>query len=226
MANIGANHGRVLNKALKRFTTMLISEAREITGMTYEQLDEALSYEMGTCGRWARGTRAVQLSSIQVLEDKVAQLGKRKAHPISVCDAHPEDAGTIEEFMEMIIDEELRPGMNLRDRRDREFELVYADRWPTYAQLEDACLTYRWRWQWGLLWEQDRLTHPWTRKSLLIRKATPVSAVVKSLEQEAYIYLGGRDWQEVWQEYFLPSDKPRYYQNLGLNSSPKIREHE
>ena len=106
MANIGPNSGQKLRWPLKSFTEMLIREARWVSGMTYEQLDEALSPPGSIwCGqtyRYAMEDRAPLASAIQGLEQRVADLTKRKARRIAVFEGNTRKfVGYPEEFNDL-----------------------------------------------------------------------------------------------------------------------------
>ncbi|XYJ88709.1 Transposase [Cupriavidus necator] len=189
MANIGPNRGRRLRIALSRFAAMLIEEARDFTGLTFEQLDEALELKEGEAIRYSRypierGTRAPNADDIQDLEDRVARLLKRPAHTVvvennAVLNADP--------YADPVIGEP-RSGMNLRDLDATDVQLGYEGDWPTYRRLKYSPPTRGVRvldlylWQWGILWDKGVL--PWSREALGLPQSTPVEEFLPALVQE------------------------------------------
>lgn len=192
MANIGPNKGRRLRIALSRFAAMLIEEARDFTGLTFEQLDEALELKEGEAIRYSRypierGTRAPNADDIQDLENRVASLLKRSAHTIvvennAVLNADP--------YADPVIGAP-HSGMNLRDLDATDIQLGYEDDWPTYRRLkyspplEGVRPLDLYLWQWGILWDKGLLPEPWTRGALGLPQSTPVEEFLPDLVQNA-----------------------------------------
>ncbi|WP_439670861.1 hypothetical protein [Cupriavidus necator] len=168
---------------------MLIEEARDFTGLTFEQLDEALELKEGEAIRYSRypierGTRAPNADDIQDLEDRVARLLKRPAHTVvvennAVLNADP--------YADPVIGEP-RSGMNLRDLDATDVQLGYEGDWPTYRRLKYSPPTRGVRvldlylWQWGILWDKGVL--PWSREALGLPQSTPVEEFLPALVQE------------------------------------------
>lgn len=171
MANVGPNQGRRLKTAISRFTAMLIREARDLTGLSYEKLDEALGLTSGNSYRYSLDpsrpkSRAVQIGGIQSLENRVARLLRRPAHLIAVVETHELDALAMLYRM---------PVANLglpRHVGADDIELIYDNYWPTYADLSrdgrfdiecpwaDQPELFRgFGWQWGCLWDEAPNEH-------------------------------------------------------------------
>lgn len=78
--NLGKNRGKRMKPALARFASMLIEEAKDITGLTHPQLDEALGIAVGQAMRYSEFHRgrenphAPHAAGIQGLENRVARL--------------------------------------------------------------------------------------------------------------------------------------------------------
>lgn len=191
VANIGPNNGQKLRWPLKSFTEMLIREARWVSGMTYEQLDEALSPPGSIwCGqtyRYAKKDRAPLASAIQSLEQRVADLTKRKARRIAVFEgSNRKFVGYPEDFHELG-----RKRLSEQFLRARFLFLAYEDGWPTFFDLVDVNQTRpdggialaAWCWQWGLLWEKG---WPGLERSAFGFSADePLQSVIRALVHKA-----------------------------------------
>lgn len=166
MANVGPNQGRRLKAAISRFTAMLIREARDLTGLSYERLDEALGLTAGNSYRYSLDpsrskSRAVQIGGIQSLENRVARLLRRPAHLIAVVETRELDALAMLYRMPVA-----NFGLPRHVGAD-DIELIYDNYWPTYADLsrdgrfdiertwaDQPELFHGFGWQWGCLWDQ------------------------------------------------------------------------
>lgn len=193
MANIRPNNGQALHWPLKSFAEMLVREARWVSGLTYPQLDEALELSDGEAYRYARKDRAPLAASIPRLEQRVADLTKRKARRISVFEgSNRKFVGYPEEFREL-------------GRKKRQFLrahflfLAYEDGWPTFFDLVDVNQTRpdgdnalaAWCWQWGLLWEKG---WPGLERSAFGFSADePLDSVIRKLGNVAEIEMASRN---------------------------------
>jgi len=208
--NVGPNKGRRLKAALSRFAAMLIEEARDISGLSYAKLDEALGLPDGQAKRYSlypmcAKTRAPQAASIQQLENRVARLLKRTAHVVVV-----ENNAKIDvdggDWMGHV---EGRPSgdLNLREYGPLDFQLGYDGDWPTYRRLKytprdlfsslppiheliDRGAHSRWQetlalyaWQWGVLWDRGL---PWLdRAEWNISSDADVESFVLAITEKA-----------------------------------------
>jgi len=193
MANYGPNKGRRLTVALRRFAAMLIEEARDISGLSFCELDEELGLEPGESLRYARfpsgpKSRAPQAGSIQRLENSIAKLLGRPAHVIVVEDNSRYQAGALSASLEVGIP---RPGMNLRQAVPTDIQLGYRDDWPTYRRLkyspdrEGVSLFSLYAWQYGVFWDKDILPSPWTREEQGIPRNAALSSYLEEFVTEA-----------------------------------------
>lgn len=178
MANVGPNQGRRLKIALSRFAAMLITEARDLTGLSFERLDEALGLTAGNSYRYSlypprAKTRAPQVGGIQSLENRVAKLLCRPAHLVAVAETREIDASATL-YCPPVADLGLPRHVAAGD-----VQLAYDNYWPTYADLSqfgrfdiqrpwDAqpVLVQAFGWQWGYLWHQapDEWRQWWCRR--------------------------------------------------------------
>jgi hypothetical protein len=178
--NNGKNKGRRLRLAIAQFASMLIQEAKDLTGASYPQLDALLGLPDGKSSSYSifpitPKTRAPQAASIQDLENRVARLLKRPAHVVVVEDnsrLEVDHAFSNPELINLVVG---RPtaGMNLRASNDTDLQLEYEDNWPTYHQLLDwsaprggTTLFELYRWQYGVFWDRGILPKAWTREAL------------------------------------------------------------
>ncbi|MDY7579290.1 hypothetical protein RGU70_13285 [Herbaspirillum sp. RTI4] len=127
---------------------MLIEESRDITGLTFAQLDEKLDLPDGQSYRYSlypieNKTRAPQANQIQELEYRVAKLLKRAAH-IVVVENNGKIANESEDFSQQdIVEGKPGDGLNLRQLDGIELQLGYDGDWPTYRRLKsDGVLFY------------------------------------------------------------------------------------
>lgn len=204
MANLGRNQGRRLRLAISRFAAMLIEEARDLTGLSYAKLDEALGLECGSSYRYSlypprAKTRAPQAGGIQSLENRVAKLLRRPAHKIVIERTSPLlDGCGLHNAIDLFTGEPAAD-IDLRDSPATELELAYEYDWPTYSRLgkfnlarvrEQNRLVNLYAWQWGILWDRDVLAEQWSREALGIPANVPVEAflpdVVEQLAVERY----------------------------------------
>lgn len=147
--NTGENSGPCLRSALKRFASMLIEEAKDLTGLTLSQLDVKLAdpllrgeddhyhHSEGQADRYlhSKKDRGPRAKSIQGLENRVAKLLGRTAHTVLVRNNFKIHYGDIR-FLEEIEGKPADvPNSRLRKFGPIAFELVYEDNWPTYHQL-------------------------------------------------------------------------------------------
>ncbi len=207
--NVESNKGRRLRPALSRFSAMLIEEARDLTGLTFEQLDEEFDFEIGQSRRyslypWQKKNRGPQAGGIQELENRVAKLLKRSAHNIVVTNSAKIDLENIHLSEE--VEGKIGAGLNLRDFEAVHFQLRYEGEWPTYRSLKshrswlhprpsiNKLLTSgtheQWpemlrlySWQWGVLWDQGL---PWlSRETLGIEPNSPIESFLPELTAKA-----------------------------------------
>ena len=138
---------------------MLVEEARDLTGMSYADLDEALNLEPGQSARYAlypglKKDRAPQAGSIQQLENRVAKLLKRTAHRVVIID----NAKVLSTDEMMHLEEVIgipEAGINLREHDGASLQLEYENNWPTYRRLKCKPQNLRlYGWQWGILWDK------------------------------------------------------------------------
>ncbi|MFN4328530.1 MAG: hypothetical protein ACK4FF_06610 [Limnobacter sp.] len=176
--NRGKNRGRRLNPALVRFASILITEARELTGLSLAKLDEALDLSTGQSKRYSspyvtdKG-RAPQAAAIQRLEDRVAALLKRPNHKLFVFKMEHEEEQSARPLnpFGFSLDEVIgipESEMNLRFADSIELRIGYEYEWPDYRRLRatnyrhvDETGVYSlfdiWSWQYGIFWD---LTDP------------------------------------------------------------------
>ena len=170
---------------------MLIEEAHDISGLSYEALDEQFGFSAGLCLRYRAKKRAPQADGIQNLENLVARLLKRPAHVVLIYDY---SKVTKHDLLNVTIETPDRK-MNLRDRDNAFLQLGYEDDWPTYRRLKygrtigGIRTIDLYRWQWGCLWDKGILQEPWTRAYLGLNADTPIEdflekSVIAWKEQE------------------------------------------
>jgi hypothetical protein len=208
--NVGPNRGRRLKTALSRFAAMLIEEARDISGLSYGKLDEALGLPDGQAKRYSlyprsAKTRAPQAASIQQLENRVARFLERTAHIVVVENNAKIDVNDGDWFGHI----EGRPSddLNLREYDPVDFQLGYEGDWPTYRRLKYSSMALsssltpiheliareahsKWQemfilysWQWGVLWDRGL---PWlNRAEWNISPGAPVESFVPAITQKA-----------------------------------------
>ena len=190
---------------------MLIEEARDLTGLTFEQLAEQLDLSFDDTKRyarhpWIKGSRAPKAVDIQDLENRVAKLLKRSAHIIVV----ENNAKISLENVHLIADiVEGKPsdGLNLRDFDSTDFQLGYEGDWPTYRRLKYYSKSWadtqtpiyklvqraahnKWpemlklyAWQWGILWDKGL---PWlSREALRIDPSDSIETFLPILTNRA-----------------------------------------
>lgn len=177
--NVGQNKGRRLRAALSRFSAMLIEEARDISGMSFSQLDEKLDIPEGQSYRYSlypmrSKTRAPQAGGIQGLENRVAKLLKRSAHTIVVLN-NAKLINTENIFLVDTIERKPSEELNLREFDGALFELGYEGDWPTYRHLKLRPENLRfYAWQWGIRWDKDS---PWcSREAWGIHPSAPIES--------------------------------------------------
>ena len=192
--NQGKNKGRTLKIALSRFSAMLIEEARDLTGMGYKELDEALDMEHGQCERYARypgmkKDRAPQAAGIQQLENRVAKLLKRPAHRVVIIDNNKilsvdetmdaDDAIGINDVIGFPAAE-----LNLRAHDGTYLQIGYENDWPTYRRLKCSGRNLQlYSWQWGILW--DRTTPCPYRTKFGFHQDEPIENCITDLMRTA-----------------------------------------
>lgn len=187
MANVRPNNRRALTGALKRFSSMLIEEAKDISGLTYAELDESLEYEYGTTSRYAQRKRAPNAEDVQDLENRVARLLKRPSHIVTIESNELISNGSLAELAIGWPDRNL----DLRDLNAITLQLGYEDDWPTYRRLKysprhgGVRLLDLYAWQWGVLWDRNVLPAPWSREVLGISCDAPVEAFLPHLVEQA-----------------------------------------
>ena len=167
MANIGPNEGRRLRMAFSRFTAMLIEEAQDFTGLSYEKLDQAFGFAPGRCTQYARypvrkKTRAPQADELQNLENLVARLLLRPAHVLKI-----ENLAllTIDDPTKNIVVGEPDLNLDFRTFQQVDFVITYEDDWPTYRRLKydpmtlltGQSLVALYAWLWGILYDRQML---------------------------------------------------------------------
>lgn len=167
--------------------------------MTYQQLDEALAppgsiWDRQTY-RYVKKDRAPLASAIQGLEQRVANLTKRKARRIAVFTTSKRTfLGYPKEFHDL-----WRTGASTKRLRTRFLLLAYEDRWPTFFDLIDVNQTRldksiglaSWCWQWGPLWEKG-----WPgleRSEFGFPADEPLESVIRKLGSIAEIEMASRN---------------------------------
>jgi len=201
MANHGPNQGRRLRLAISRFAAMLVAEARDLTGLSYPALDEALGLESGTSCRYAiypprKKTRAPQAAKIQSLENGVAKLLRRPAHKIVIENtAALQRKSSLAEWIDLFVGYPLAE-INLRESEPADLELGYEYDWPTYSRLGKFSrvsplrldrVVNLYAWQWGILWDEGVLPPQWSRERLGIPLDTPVEVFLPNMVRNAAI---------------------------------------
>ena len=209
--NRGPNKKKRMKPALARFASMLIEEAKDITGLTYPKLDEALGIAVGQAMRYSEfhkgreDPHAPQAAGIQELENRVARLLGRTAHVIVVENNSKIGPGGFEKpgFIEGAPGD----GLNLRAYDAVDFQLGYDGGWPTYWSLKADPSTIFcyfpkihelvaqglhddwpemlqiYSWQWGVLWERGL---PWlSRETMEVEPETPIDEAVKKITAQA-----------------------------------------
>ena len=174
MANVGENKGRRLRAALSRFAAMLIEEARDMSGLTYEKLDDAFGFSSGKCYDYSmypirKKTRAPQADEIQNLENLVARLLRRPAH-IVVIEEHLSPRHVLKPVSVLGSPDS---GQDLRVFDEHDLQLGYESDWPTYRRLKDSPrarlqgidMLEMYAWQYAAYWEREVLSEPWTREA-------------------------------------------------------------
>jgi hypothetical protein len=186
--NLGKNKGRRLRGALSRFASMLIEEARDLTGMTHTDLDAALELPEGQSYRYSlypmqSKTRAPQAASIQQLENRVAKLLKRVPHQIVIYDNAKLMEMNEVEFVEDAIGKP-SSDMNLRNSHEYDLQLGYEADWPTYRRLKIEPEKLKlYQWQWGIFWDR---TQPCPyRKMFGVREDVPVEQCLAQIMEAA-----------------------------------------
>jgi hypothetical protein len=172
---------------------MLIEEARDLSGLTYENLDEAFGFSSGKCYGYSKypmrpKTRAPQADEIQNLENLVARLLRRPAHIVVIEDRmSPRSA-----FRLVNVVGEPDLAMDLRKFGEHDLQLGYENDWPTYRRLKYSPqavihgidMVGLWAWQYASYWEREVLTAPWTRQVQGIRDDIPVEKFLPSLVEK------------------------------------------
>lgn len=192
MSNIAKNKGRRLRIALCRFGAMLIEEARDITGLSFAALDDALDLPEGQAFRYSLypirdKTRAPQAAGIQGLENRVAKLLKRSVNIVVIENNALTAQGP---FTDLAIDLPAG-GIDLRSVDEHDLQLGYEDDWPTYRRLKYSKpqnglrLIDLYAWQWGVLWDRGALQDPWTREAQGLPPEAPVESFLPALVQHA-----------------------------------------
>ena len=209
--NLGPNKGKRLKPALARFASMLIEEVKDITGLTYPQIDEALELSNGQAIRYSEFSKgrenphAPHAAGIQRLENSVARLLRRTAHVVVVENNAKIGPGGFEQpdFIEGTPGDDL----NLRAYSATDFQLGYDGGWPTYRSLKADPTTIFcyyppihelvaqglhddwpemlqiYSWQWGVLWDRGL---PWlSRETMEVAPDTPIEAAVEKITAQA-----------------------------------------
>ncbi|MET3135317.1 hypothetical protein AAKU55_005625 [Oxalobacteraceae bacterium GrIS 1.11] len=206
--NVGENKGHRMQVARSRFAAMLIHEARDVSGLNFRQLDEALGLEEGYSRRYSlfpKKCRAPQAARLQDMENRIAKLLRRSAHLV-----------VLEDDTKVIGPP--AGGLNVRENGKFSLWLTYADNWPTYDCLRDhrepgLPITIRdfnhtgeeprvydlverrspyegwppmlrlYAWQWGVLWDKGL---PWlTREAFGVAPSTSVDVFLPVLLENA-----------------------------------------
>jgi hypothetical protein len=209
------NKGRRLRLATCRFLAMLIREARDITSLSYDALAEprALGLELHSLVRFAvyppRSKTRAPLSMAQRLENRVANLLGRPAHPVVIeCTHHAVLNGPGWPYW---VDPRVSDSTEVTWRRDRDFpgaeqedfKLAYGDSWPDYGQLSSAGgfnpsmpwsdqpeLIQQFSFQWGALWNRPGKypfphgMHEWQDREYLIPMGVTTEQFVKTMLSE------------------------------------------
>lgn len=174
---------RRLRPALQQFAAMLIEEAHDISGLSYEALDEQFGFSAGLCLRYRAKKRAPQADEIQNLENLVARLLKRPAHVVLITD----NSKITYDGLAGVSIGAPDCGMNLREDDDAFLQLVYEDDWPTYRRLKygrsigGIRTMDLYRWQWGCLWDKGLLQEPWTRACQGLDGHTPIEDFLEGM---------------------------------------------
>jgi hypothetical protein len=209
--NKGPNRGNRLQPALARFASILIAEAKDITGLTYPQLDEVLDIGDGYAIRYSQyskgrnKSRGTSAADIQELENRIARLLRRTAHVVVVENNSKINSGGFEQsdFIEGVPGD----GLNLRAYDAKDFQLGYDGGWPTYRSLKADPTTIfcnyppihklvglglheEWpemlqlySWQWGVLWDKGL---PWlSREAMEVAADTPIDVFVEEMTARA-----------------------------------------
>lgn len=145
---------------------MLIEECRDLTGMSYPEIDEALHLPSEQAYRWSRfggpigssgnkKERSPQAGSMKSLELRVAKLLGRPAHKLTVENNSDIELADLLKDLDVC---ELAAGVNLRGHEQGDLQIGYEDDWPTYRRLKytqgrDLISVYRW--QWKVMWDSE-----------------------------------------------------------------------
>jgi hypothetical protein len=177
MEGKNSNKGRRLRLATNRFLSMLVREARDISGVSYEVLAEALRLEVNTLTRYAIcepvSKARAPLHMAQRLENRVASFLERPAHPVVIECTH--NRILYGPGWPYWVDLRVSDNTEIKWRRDRDlpfaeehdFELVYGDSWPHYGKLSSSggfnasapwcdqpASIQEFAVQWGVLWRR------------------------------------------------------------------------
>lgn len=127
---------------------MLVREARDISGVSYEVLAEALRLEVTALFRYAIcepiSKARAPLHMAQRLENRVASFLERPAHPVVIECTH--NRVLYGPGWPYWVDLRVSDTTEIKWRRDRDlpfaeehdFELVYGDSWPHYGRLSSS----------------------------------------------------------------------------------------
>ena len=135
---------------------MLVQEAHEISGLSYEKLNEQLPLVVGDAARYAIGNcgkkaRTPHLDRIQELEDKVAGLLKRPAHKVVVEDNLLGVQDPLRQDLSIGLP---KSGMSWSKLDSAVLQFGYEFDWPTYRRLKLGGNIRLWAWQYGILWDR------------------------------------------------------------------------
>lgn len=181
-----AKKGGSLTGARKRFTAMLVEEAKEIGGFTFEELDELLDMKQHTMSRYSQQKRAPNAVDVQDLENKVAKLLKRPSHVVVI----ENNELAVHPYAELMVGAPDN-GLNLRSTPAECFQLGYEGDWPTYRRLKyspprgGVRLIQLYAWQWGILWDRGVLPSQWSRQALGIPEDAPVESFLPAMVEAA-----------------------------------------
>lgn len=197
MANNGPTKGRRLGPALNRFAAMLMEEAHDMSGLTYEQLDEQLGFPSGRCKEYSlyprtKKTRAPHADEIQNLENLVARLLRRPAHVLFIENNKLWDSAFP---LKSLAVGEPDVKMDLREWDPNDFQIGYDSEWPTYRRLKYNAAAYlqghslieKYLWQWGIFWDTGLLRDPWTRAAQGIAPDVPVESFLPAIMEKMKI---------------------------------------
>jgi hypothetical protein len=192
---------------------MLIREAKDISSLSNEALAEKLGLALDSLVRFAvyppRSKTRAPLWMAQVLENRVANLLGRPAHPVIIeCTHNTVLNGPGWPYW---VDPRVSDSVKIKWRRDRDlpgaeendFKLAYGDSWPDYGQLgssggfdasmswcDQPALIQQFAFHWGVLWMRPGKypfpngMHEWQEREYLVPMGITAEQFVETMLSE------------------------------------------